>query len=73
MKIYVASYEDPSGNGCQKAFKSRKSAKDWLFAKFKKDYCSGYGLTKVEKLEMFCSQEKYGAFAAKVRQFTINY
>jgi hypothetical protein len=73
MKIYVASYEDPSGHGYQSIFENKKAARDWMFAKFKRDYCSGYGNTEFEKLEMFRNHEKYGAFTAKVKQFTLSY
>jgi hypothetical protein len=71
MKLYVASYEDASGNGYQKIFRSKKNANIWMYNKFIKDYCIGYGMTNKEKLESFKDHKNYGAFSAKIKQFKV--
>lgn len=72
MKIYVASYEDPSGRGYQQIFTDKKTANEWMYKKFKSDYCSGYGITEKEKLELYENHKNYGAFSAKIKSFTWN-
>lgn len=63
MKIYVATYEDKSGNPFQEVFKDRKSAKIWLEKKFKRDF---------NKLETTIKDwREYGAWTMKIKSFNL--
>ncbi len=71
MKIYIASYEDPHGIGFQKLFNSKKLADEWMFIKFVRDYCSGYGMSKEDKVALYQNHKNYSAFSANIKQFTV--
>lgn len=73
MKIYVASYEDPAGHGSQQVFDCKRAANEWMYKKFVKDYCSGYGMKEEEKIQLFENHKSYGAFSAKIKQFTLSW
>lgn len=63
MKIYVATYEDKSGNPFQKVFKDRKSANTWLKKQFKRDF---------EGLETTIKEwSEYGAWTMKVKGYNL--
>lgn len=66
IKIYVATYTDPSGYPFQKVFKKKSEAKKWLRKQYDRDFDDAE--FSDNGFEDWC---KYGGWMGKIKQHTV--